>query len=52
MRAVSLRRQVEGVERLLQEVDDLLDQMELTVREMPPASHDRNKYEARVMSYR
>jgi len=47
-----LRSQSQSVERLLTEVDDLLDQMELCVREMPSGSGERTKYTARVESYR
>uniref|UniRef100_A0A914WHU4 Vesicle transport through interaction with t-SNAREs homolog 1A n=1 Tax=Plectus sambesii TaxID=2011161 RepID=A0A914WHU4_9BILA len=43
---------IQTVERMLAEVEDLLEQMELSVRELPAGGADRNKYELRVKSYR
>lgn len=43
---------VQTVERMLAEVEDLLEQMELSVHELPAGSADRSKYELRVKSYR
>lgn len=42
---------VQSTEKLLVEVQDLLDQMELSVRELP-SGPERSKYELRVKSYR
>lgn len=42
---------IQTVEKLLTEVDDLLDQMELSVREIP-SGPDKSKYDLRVKSYR
>jgi len=46
------REAVQTIDRLLLEVADLLDQMELTVRDLPSGGPDRSKYELRVKSYR
>jgi vesicle transport through interaction with t-SNAREs protein 1 len=43
---------IRTIERLLTEAEDLLEQMELSVRELPTGSADRNKYDLRVKSYR
>lgn len=43
---------IRQVQRLLADVENLLEQMELTVRELNPASTDRSKYDLRVRSYR
>uniref|UniRef100_A0A914RVV6 Vesicle transport v-SNARE N-terminal domain-containing protein n=1 Tax=Parascaris equorum TaxID=6256 RepID=A0A914RVV6_PAREQ len=43
---------IQHVQRLLVDVESLLEQMELTVRELDPASSERSKYDLRVRSYR
>ncbi|KHN71496.1 Vesicle transport through interaction with t-SNAREs -like protein 1A [Toxocara canis] len=43
---------IQQVQRLLVDVENLLEQMELTVRELDPSSSERGKYELRVRSYR
>ncbi|VIO85966.1 Uncharacterized protein BM_BM6904 [Brugia malayi] len=43
---------IQQIQRLLVDVENLLEQMELTVRELMPSSAERSKYELRVRSYR
>ncbi|MFH4975464.1 hypothetical protein AB6A40_002173 [Gnathostoma spinigerum] len=43
---------IQSIQRLLADVGDLLEQMELTVRELDPSSAERSKYDLRVRSYR
>ncbi|RCN25930.1 vesicle transport v-SNARE protein [Ancylostoma caninum] len=43
---------VQSVQRVLTDVADLLEQMELAVRDLAAGSAERNKYELRVRSYR
>ncbi|KAK6109715.1 Snare region anchored in the vesicle membrane C-terminus family protein [Brugia pahangi] len=43
---------IQQIQRLLIDVENLLEQMELTVRELMPSSAERSKYELRVRSYR
>ncbi|GMS95840.1 hypothetical protein PENTCL1PPCAC_18015, partial [Pristionchus entomophagus] len=43
---------IQSVQKLLVDVNDLLDQMELAARDLPQNSADRSKYELRVKSYR
>uniref|UniRef100_A0A0N5B0U6 t-SNARE coiled-coil homology domain-containing protein n=1 Tax=Syphacia muris TaxID=451379 RepID=A0A0N5B0U6_9BILA len=43
---------IQNVQRLLVDVENLLEQMELTVRDIDSTSPDRSKYELRVKSYR
>lgn len=43
---------VQALQRSLGDVNDLLEQMELAVRELPASSPERAKYELRVSSYR
>uniref|UniRef100_A0A0R3RZL4 t-SNARE coiled-coil homology domain-containing protein n=1 Tax=Elaeophora elaphi TaxID=1147741 RepID=A0A0R3RZL4_9BILA len=55
LRDLDKNGRVEGihqVQRLLVDVENLLEQMELTVRELNPSSAERSKYELRVRSYR
>uniref|UniRef100_A0A1I7YFK3 V-SNARE domain-containing protein n=1 Tax=Steinernema glaseri TaxID=37863 RepID=A0A1I7YFK3_9BILA len=40
------------IQRLLADVSDLLEQMELSVHELPTGSQERTKYDTRVKSYR
>ncbi|KAF7640442.1 t-SNARE coiled-coil homology domain-containing protein [Meloidogyne graminicola] len=40
------------VKKLLMDVEDLLEQMELSVREIEPSNPDRQKYDLRVKSYK
>uniref|UniRef100_A0A7E4V1A5 t-SNARE coiled-coil homology domain-containing protein n=1 Tax=Panagrellus redivivus TaxID=6233 RepID=A0A7E4V1A5_PANRE len=42
---------IRDVRKMLAEVNDLLDQMDLSVRELEAGSTDRGKYELRVKSY-
>ena len=42
------RNAIKAIERSLQEVEDLLEQMELSVRELNAGTSERNKYELRV----
>ncbi|VDD96901.1 unnamed protein product [Enterobius vermicularis] len=43
---------IQNIQRLLVDVENLLEQMELTVRGIDSTSPDRSKYELRVRSYR
>ncbi|KAK6738720.1 hypothetical protein RB195_020682 [Necator americanus] len=43
---------VQSVQRVLSDVADLLEQMELAVRDLASGSAERSKYELRVRSYR
>uniref|UniRef100_A0A0N4ZIS9 V-SNARE domain-containing protein n=1 Tax=Parastrongyloides trichosuri TaxID=131310 RepID=A0A0N4ZIS9_PARTI len=43
---------INDIQRTLNEVEDLLDQMELTTRDFDLNSPERNKYDLRVRSYR
>ncbi|KAH7725569.1 Protein MRPS-7 [Aphelenchoides avenae] len=43
---------VNEIRRMLAEVEDLLEQMELSVRELDSTGPDRSKYDLRVRSYR
>ncbi|VDM12770.1 unnamed protein product [Wuchereria bancrofti] len=55
LRDLDQNGRVEGIhqiQRLLVDVENLLEQMELTVRELMPSSAERSKYELRVRSYR
>ncbi|CAK5071488.1 unnamed protein product [Meloidogyne enterolobii] len=40
------------IKKLLMDVEDLLEQMELSVREIEPSNPDRSKYDLRVKSYK
>uniref|UniRef100_A0A914Z2X0 t-SNARE coiled-coil homology domain-containing protein n=1 Tax=Panagrolaimus superbus TaxID=310955 RepID=A0A914Z2X0_9BILA len=42
---------VKDIRRMLNDVNDLLEQMDLSVRELESGSADRSKYELRVKSY-
>jgi vesicle transport through interaction with t-SNAREs protein 1 len=42
---------IKDVRRMLNDVNDLLEQMDLSVRELESGSADRSKYELRVKSY-
>ncbi|CAI4224549.1 unnamed protein product [Auanema sp. JU1783] len=42
---------VQNIQRLLTEVQELLEQMELAVRDLPVGSSERSKYENRARSY-
>uniref|UniRef100_A0A915PMT7 t-SNARE coiled-coil homology domain-containing protein n=1 Tax=Setaria digitata TaxID=48799 RepID=A0A915PMT7_9BILA len=55
LRDLEKNERVEGIhqiQRLLIDVENLLEQMELAVRELKPSSAERSKYELRVRSYR
>ncbi|GMR48203.1 hypothetical protein PMAYCL1PPCAC_18398, partial [Pristionchus mayeri] len=43
---------IQAIEKLLKEVDEHLDHMEMAARDLPQSSADRSKYEQIVKSYR